>query len=135
MPLPRWFLRTLECALKRPSTFAGSKYALTGDLIPEASVAFLTVKRWAVGVLIALGHPRVEVQFEVSVGSYTEVMKELNGGWEKKANLDSLRNAVSRATQLFDGLLSDPPGLGWDGITLYRLREEGPNFPCVYYLY
>lgn len=123
MPLPRCFLRTLECALKLPSTFDGSKYALTGDLIPEASTAFLTVKQWAIGALIALGHPRVEVQFEFSVGSYTEVMNELNDGWEKKANLDNLRNAVSRATQLFDGLLSDPPGLGWDGITLYRLRD------------
>ena len=34
----------------------------------------------------------------------------MKNGWEKKANMESIRSAVSRATHLL-GLLLDPPDL------------------------
>jgi hypothetical protein len=132
MPLSRRLLHALEGALKPPGPLTGSKYTLKGDLIPEALEGFLTVKRWAIRALTALGNPGVELQLDCAAGSYTEAMKELTDGWERTANLDRLRSAVSKATHLLGGLLLDPPRLAWDGITLYRLREEGSDFSWAY---
>jgi hypothetical protein len=121
--------------LKPLGPHTSSKYAPKGELIPEAMEGFLTVNRWAFGALTALGYPGAELQLEFAAGSYTEAMKELKSGWERTANLDRLRSAVSRATLLAGGLLLDPPPLAWDGLTLYRPREKGHDFPWVYYCY
>jgi hypothetical protein len=127
--------------LKPPGPLTGGKYALKGELIPEALEGFLVVKRWSLGAFNALGYPRVELQlgFAAQAGSYTEVMRKLTNGWERTANIDKLRGVVSRATHLLGGLLLDPPALAWDGITLYRVREEaweeGSDFSWAYYCY
>ena len=132
--LPRRLLQALDGALKPPGPLTGSKYALKGDLIPEAVEGFSTAKRWALGALTALGRPKSELQLEFADVSYMAAMKELKNGWERTANLESIRSAVSRATHLL-GLLVDPPRLAWDGLTLYRLRDEGPDFSCAYFYY
>jgi hypothetical protein len=103
-------------------------------LIPEAVEGFCTVKRWAFDALSALGRPKSELQLEFADVSYTGAMKELKNGWERTANLESIRSAVSRATHLL-GLLVDPPRLAWDGLTLYRLGDEGPDLSCAYFCY
>jgi hypothetical protein len=120
--------------LKPPGPLTGSKYALKGDLIPDALEGFCTAKRWALGALIALGRPNSELQPEFATVSYTEAMKELKSGWERTANPESIRSAISRATHLL-GLLVDPPRLAWDGLTLYRLEDEGHKFSGPYFYY
>jgi hypothetical protein len=77
--------------------------------------------------LIALGRPKSVPQPEFAAFSYSEAMEEMKNGLERKANLESIRSAVSRATHLL-GLILDPPRLAWDGLTLYRLQTRAPIF-------
>jgi hypothetical protein len=100
------------------------------DTIPEYRDGFFTVKLWALGALCAFSRSRGDFLRTFDPGFYQEVTDKLKKGWPEAADLDGIRNGVSIAIRLLE-LILDPPTSrhAWDGLTLYRLQDEGAMLP------